>query len=120
MMVSAENWSTLEQCGCCGSSIILPHLWREMMYVFFMHYPSAIVTSGYRCTLHNAAVGGSPTSSHLKGLAADISCKSPAERWRITEAFGAARIPRIVLSDSKPYVHLDGDESKSSPGVWIY
>lgn len=30
------------------------------------------VTSGYRCPVLNKAVGGSPTSMHLKGYAADI------------------------------------------------
>lgn len=32
------------------------------------------VTSGYRCPKLNAAVGGSKTSQHLKGQAADIKC----------------------------------------------
>ena len=30
------------------------------------------VTSGYRCEALNKAVGGSPTSDHMKGCAADI------------------------------------------------
>lgn len=32
-----------------------------------------IVTSGYRCPDHNAAVGGVPNSYHVLGLAADIA-----------------------------------------------
>lgn len=35
-----------------------------------------IVTSGYRPPILNAKVGGSPTSSHKYGLAADIKSKS--------------------------------------------
>lgn len=31
-----------------------------------------IVTSGYRCPALNKAVGGSPTSDHMKGCAVDI------------------------------------------------
>lgn len=31
------------------------------------------VNSGFRCALLNNAVGGSPTSAHLKGYAADLS-----------------------------------------------
>lgn len=31
-----------------------------------------IVTSGYRCLELNTAVGGSPTSAHLQGYAADL------------------------------------------------
>jgi len=33
-----------------------------------------IVSSGYRCPELNKAVGGSSTSQHMQGLAADISC----------------------------------------------
>jgi len=35
-------------------------------------YGPIIVNSGFRCPKHNADVGGSPTSQHLLGRAADI------------------------------------------------
>lgn len=40
-----------------------------------------IINSGYRNPTHNAAVGGSPDSYHLRGMAADIRVPglSPAE-----------------------------------------
>lgn len=44
-----------------------------------------IVTSGYRSPEVNAAVGGSPTSQHMKGQAADIivpGCGRPIEVCR--------------------------------------
>jgi zinc D-Ala-D-Ala carboxypeptidase len=31
------------------------------------------IVSGYRCAIHNAAVGGAPRSQHLYGKAADLS-----------------------------------------------
>lgn len=37
------------------------------------------VNSAYRSKDVNAAVGGVPTSNHLKGLAADIKCKHMAK-----------------------------------------
>lgn len=40
------------------------------------HYPSGLpIVSGYRCAAHNRAVGGVPSSAHLRGLAADIPAK---------------------------------------------
>lgn len=33
-----------------------------------------IITSGYRCPELNKALGGSSTSAHMQGLAADIHC----------------------------------------------
>lgn len=37
------------------------------------------INSGYRCPELNNLVGGSPSSQHIKGEAADISCSKPAE-----------------------------------------
>jgi uncharacterized protein YcbK (DUF882 family) len=31
-----------------------------------------VISSGYRCPEHNAAVGGVPKSQHMQGIAADI------------------------------------------------
>lgn len=42
-----------------------------------------IVTSGYRCSALNKAVGGSKTSAHLAGWAADIVPGDP--RWSAEE-----------------------------------
>ena len=41
-----------------------------------LEYPGAviIVSSGYRSPELNLVIGGSKTSAHMKGLAADISC----------------------------------------------
>lgn len=37
------------------------------------------VNSGFRCPLHNTAVGGTAKSQHILGEAADITAGSPAE-----------------------------------------
>lgn len=37
------------------------------------------VNSGYRCPAVNKAVGGSATSDHVKGFAADITCSNKKE-----------------------------------------
>lgn len=37
-----------------------------------------VINSGYRCPELNAAVGGVPTSQHLKGEAADVACEHPS------------------------------------------
>lgn len=37
------------------------------------------INSGFRCPELNKAVGGVPTSQHVKGEAADVACEHPAE-----------------------------------------
>ena len=41
------------------------------------------VNSGYRCSELNAAVGGVPTSQHVKGEAADVAFPKPVELARM-------------------------------------
>lgn len=43
------------------------------------------VNSGYRCSALNKAVGGKPTSQHLKGEAVDITAGSKAENKKLFE-----------------------------------
>lgn len=73
-----------------------------------------IVTSGYRCPELNKAVGGSPTSAHLQGYAADLVPKDgdvqrflELTRWWLLRA----EIPYDQLivetsSEGAKWVHL--------------
>jgi hypothetical protein len=50
------------------------------------------INSGYRSPALNAAVGGSPTSAHLRGLAADIVCPEFGDALDVCRAIHAAGI----------------------------
>ena len=76
------------------------------------------VNSGWRCQKHNKAVGGSPTSSHLRGLAADIGCKSSAQRYELLRAAMHQGVGRIGIG--KNFVHIDIDRSKDKRVIWLY
>ena len=57
----------------------MKQLCREVLEPLRQHYGKPIrVTSGYRCPLLNAAVGGVTNSQHLYGEAADLSVPSEA------------------------------------------
>ena len=57
----------------------MKHLCREVLEPLRQHYGKPIrITSGYRCPLLNAAVGGVTNSQHLYGEAADLSVPSEA------------------------------------------
>ena len=49
---------------------------------------SITVNSGFRCTKHNAAVGGVANSQHLRGEAADVCCEDNERLAEIIEANG--------------------------------
>jgi uncharacterized protein YcbK (DUF882 family) len=77
------------------------------------------ITSGLRCSEHNRAVGGRPTSAHLKGLAVDISCGSSIERYELLGAlFTMPGFTRIGIA--RDFIHVDIDVKKPQRVVWIY
>ena len=68
------------------------------------------VTSGYRCQKLNALVGGSPTSDHMTGCAADIqgTPRTPDENSRLFRLIQAMKLPFDQLIDEKgmQWVHV--------------
>ncbi len=73
------------------------------------HYGKPItVNSGYRCPELNKAVGGSATSDHLQGRAADITGGSRAENEKLFDLIQALGLPFDQLIDEKDFswVHV--------------
>ena len=76
------------------------------------------VNSGYRTPERNEKVGGSPRSSHLKGIAVDIHCTESSKRHKIiTEAIKMG-FCRIGIANT--FIHLDDDKEKSQDVIWSY
>ncbi len=82
------------------------------------------ISSGFRSRNYNQSLiergySASPNSSHLKGEAADIVCKSSKDRWIILTALQEAGFRRIGISSS--FIHVDSSDLwKPSPVVWTY
>ena len=76
------------------------------------------INSGYRTEAHNEKVGGVSSSSHLKGLAVDISCKSSRDRFELVDLFIKHDINRIGIASS--FIHIDIDKDKSANVIWTY
>lgn len=69
-----------------------------------MEYGKPItVNSGYRCPALNKAVGGVPTSDHLRGMAADITGGSKAENRKIYELCVKLDLPYRQLINEKGF-----------------
>lgn len=66
------------------------------------------VNSGYRCPELNKAVGGSKTSHHMKGLAADITVGSPKKNKVLFDLIKEMDLPFDQLIDEKnlSWVHV--------------
>lgn len=69
------------------------------------------VNSGFRCEKLNKKVGGSKTSDHLHGMAADITAGSPKENKRLFYLIQELGLPFKQLIDEKGFswVHVSYD-----------
>ena len=77
-----------------------------------------VINSAFRTPEHNAKIGGSPNSSHMRGLAVDISVTDSRQRFIILNALIQVGFNRIGIA--KTFIHVDMDENKSGEVVWLY
>jgi uncharacterized protein YcbK (DUF882 family) len=77
-----------------------------------------VITSDYRSEAHNEAVGGSPDSAHMKGLAVDLSCPDSHTRFIMIDGLRTAGFRRIGLGAN--FIHVDIDDSKPDQRIWLY
>ena len=76
------------------------------------------INSGYRTEDHNANVGGTSSSSHIKGLAVDIACNNSKDRFAIIDICLDLGINRIGVAGT--FIHIDVDSDKSPNVLWTY
>ncbi len=97
-------------CPCCGSVQFdfrmarLLDAAREIACVPF------IINSAYRCPARNEAVGGSPSSSHLRGLAVDLKAPDGSTAWTIASSLVRVGFERIGVYASHIHADLDPDK----------
>lgn len=78
-------------------------MWNVLDPIRRMWGKPIIVNSGYRCPELNAAVGGSATSQHMKGEAADITAGDPTKNKELFDMIAQSAIPFDQLIDEKNY-----------------
>ena len=76
------------------------------------------INSGYRCEANNEAVGGTKTSSHLNGTAADIRCTDIRTRGALLTGLRLAGFNRIGIGET--FLHVDIDAGKTPNVTWLY
>jgi len=106
----SKNFSRHEfACRCCGRAEINPRLVDALQELRDLAGEPVRITSGYRCSDHNRAVGGAKQSQHLLGNAADIVVKgrSVAEMYELAEQVPAFRDGGIGVYPDMGFIHVD-------------
>lgn len=75
------------------------------------------VTSGYRCPIHNARVGGVPDSQHVQGRAADI-ITSAVSVSRLAEIAREVGFDGLGVYPYDGFIHVDCRDDGGSPNYY--
>lgn len=82
------------------------------------HYRTGLtIISGYRCPVHNRAVGGAPQSQHLTGRAADVPSRVRSDAVKTLGVFGGIG----VTARTDTVAHVDTrSANRAHPITWLY
>jgi hypothetical protein len=100
-------------CRCCGELYVWPRALDALSRLRVALATPLRITSGHRCVLHNARVGGAPLSLH-KRLAFDIAIAghAPLPLARAARAAGFSG-----FGFGQTFLHLD---TRAHPAHWFY
>ncbi len=106
-------------CSCCGEAEVDANLVYNLQKLRDAFGLPIHITSGYRCSSHNRAIGGSVNSQHLKGKAVDIrtSHLPGTEKHKLmTLIFRMNTFTGVGVGGNKLHV----DVRDSDPVLWFY
>lgn len=102
------------KCSRC-KKVLLDTKLVELLQKIRDHFGASVnVNSGYRCKGHNKEVGGSSSSNHVKGTAADIRVEGvePREVAKYAESIGIKRIGLYEGDAEGNFVHIGSGSTK--------
>lgn len=101
--------------GCCKETRIAVSSIRNVQGIRDRAKRPVTITSGYRCPIHNPAVGGSSRSYHVTGDATDIVVDgwTPRQTAQDAEAHGITGIGLYETAGDGHFCHIDQRPYKS-------
>jgi len=103
-------------CPCCGGNRMhLEFLERLDKTRELAGFPF-IINSGCRCPAHNIEIKGSPTSSHMRGWAADVQAETDHQKYKLIFAAQEAGFNRFGVYTA--FIHLDCDPGKTGEVIF--
>lgn len=103
------------KCAACEQTAVDEKLVEYLQKIRDHFGVPVTITSGYRCPLHNAEVGGAAKSKHCDGCATDIKVKGvePATLAAFAESIGILGIGLYDTDEDGHFVHIDVRTEKS-------
>lgn len=96
------------ECPCCHRVILLRPIFEVLLSVRDDFGNPIYVNSGYRCLLHNIAVGGRLDSKHQYGGALDVSPRKPSDLPLVLSSIERhSKVVEAVPEFKKGYIHFE-------------
>ena len=112
----APNFTKAEmQCHHCGLCLMQDKFMETLQALRTDWGRSISVNSGYRCKIHNQAVGGKPSSQHLAGNAADLDISHLSEEEKKTFIV-LCRAHFTGVGIARTFIHVDLGPKRE----WVY
>lgn len=108
-----------KHCGKLPSNGMNPILLTKLDHLRCEIGAPIIVTSGYRCPLHNANVGGVKNSQHVLGNAADIVCNAVSVATLASKAKELG-FDGIGVYPKSGFVHVDCRSNGNEPNEYTW
>lgn len=107
-------------CRCCGEVKMDQAFVTKLDNLRHEFGSPLVVTSGYRCPEHNAAVNGGP--AHPSGKAVDVAIRGADARELVWRAIGAGFTGvGVQQKGARRFIHLDTlEDSPSAPRPWLW
>lgn len=101
------------QCKCgCGHDTVDAELLLVLERLRYHFNEPVYISSGCRCEIHNRVVGGSPTSKHVLGRAADIRVRN-IEPVEVQDYLIKQYPNQYGIGCYKNFTHIDTRSSRS-------
>jgi uncharacterized protein YcbK (DUF882 family) len=100
-------------CHHCGASGMNPAFLEKLDAAREIANVPFVIASGYRCPVHNAAIGSTSTN-HTLGVAADIKAVDGPTRGKILRGLYLSGFKRIGISFKKGFIHCDMNDGVES------
>lgn len=111
-----DNGKPCPYCG--GKADVTPALIDKLEEIREFTGIPMTITSGYRCPVRNAEVGGKADSAHLRGEAADFWVSGNHDRFKFLEAFVWCDVWRYGIGPD--FLHLDVSLKLPPEVAWGY
>lgn len=109
-------------CKCSCGLNVQPAFLTKLNEIRQAYGKPIVILSGARCIKHNASVGGSPKSSHIEGLAADLMRTSSLRAFLVANAerFNIyLEDPSHTGNDQDGWIHVQMRPTPSSKRLFL-